>query len=720
MGIAPVSLTLYSPGWYNRFRMSEVITGVSPIPTETFLLEIGVEELPAGSVAPALHQFLTALLARLDEDRLGADSAHARTYATPRRLTVVVPGVGLRQPDAEVVVRGPNVKAAFGPDGAPTPAAQGFARKNNVAVDALQVEGENLVARRVEPGKPAAEVLAQAIPELLRTITFGKFMRWGEGNYRFGRPLRRFLALLGSEVVSFEVEGVGSGRETVGHRFLAPDVLSLSRPEEYAERLRAVFVEPDPEVRREQIVAQATALAEAVDGTAVLPPSLISENVYLTEWVTAICGGFSAEYLSLPRPVLETAMQKHQRFFPVEGKDGNLLSYFIAIRSGNADHQDTVRLGYEGVLGSRFNDAKFFFDHDRETPLSAKTERLHRIVFQEKLGTLADKGERLRALLDSTGMADWTGEAENARRAVTLAKADLASETVMELPSLQGVMGREFALLDAEPEPVAVALFEQYLPRTSEDKLPDSRIGTALSLLDRVDTLVGYMRFVGAEPKGSSDPFGLKRAASAIVDLLARDRTLPALSTLIDAAQAGYEAQGLHAHEKPGNLWALVEARLRGVLEERGIRYDVLDAVLNAPWDHIASVVARADAVAAMVASGKTGAAIAATRPRNILRTAKDPIPDTPDTALLTADSEKDLIAALRETEPRVNDAIASGDFTTALAALESLAVPIGTLFDAVMIMDPDPAIRAARLGLLAQADRLFLRIADFSRLVME
>lgn len=700
-------------------RMSGTLTS-NTTDTATFLLEIGTEELPYASVAPAVEQFLTGLLARLEAERLAPSGEGIATYATPRRLAFLVPGVPLRQSDTEVIARGPNVKAAFGPDGAPTRAALGFAAKNGVAVEALEVDGENVVARRLETGKPAVEVLGQMVPELLKTITFGKFMRWGEGNYRFGRPLRRFIALLGTEVVPFTVEGIPSGRETVGHRFLSPGTVTIHKPEDYPTALRAAFVETHPEARRRQIIAEATALAESIGGKALLAEALVEENVYLTEWVTGVLGAFDSEYLALPRPVLETAMKKHQRFFPVEGADGNLLPNFIAIRSGGDAHLDTVRAGYQKVLASRFNDAKFFFDHDRQTPLADKVERTNRIVFQEKLGTLADKTKRLEDILSETGLFNWTGDAANARRATFLAKADLGSETVIELPSLQGVMGREFARLDGEAEAVAVALFEQYLPRTAGDVLPESRIGTALSLADRVDTLVGYMRFVGAEPRGSSDPFGLKRAASAIVDLLIRDSTLPTLSALVDAAERAYLAQGLTPHEKMGNLQALIEARLRGVLEEQGLRNDLIDALLSAPWDNLASVLARGAAIGAALERGETAVAVAGTRPRNILRSAKDPVPETTNTALLTHPSEQALLTALTEVRPKAEAAIRSGDYANALTILAPLVTPIGKLFDDVMIMDQDAGVRAARLSLLAQADRLFLPLADFSKLVLD
>jgi glycyl-tRNA synthetase beta chain len=689
--------------------------------TATFLLEIGVEELPYASVAPAIEQFAAGLLARLSEERLGVDTASVQTYGTPRRLVFLVPGVPTRQPDAEQEVRGPSVKAAFGPDGAPTKAAQGFATKNGVPVESLTVEGEYVIARKTVIGRPATEVLGQAVPELLKTLTFGKFMRWGEGNYRFGRPLRRFVALLGGEVVPFTVEGVTAGNTTVGHRFLHPDLVTVEAPEKYVDALRAAFVELDPTVRRRQIIGQANALAAGIGGRAVLTDALIEENVYLTEWVTAVLGAFDAQYLELPRPVLETAMKKHQRFFPVEGPDGNLLPNFIAIRSGGDTHLDTVRAGYEGVLGSRFNDAKFFYDHDRQSPLADKVARTERIVFQEKLGSLADKTNRLQKILHDTHLYQWTHDGDHARRAVHLAKADLATEIVMELPALQGVMGREFARLDGEHAHVAEALFEQYLPRFAGDALPKSRIGSALALADRTDTLVGYMKFVGAEPKGSSDPFGLKRAASAIVDLLARDRALPPVSALVAAAEKAYIDQGLTPHAKPGDILALFEQRLRGVLEERGNRYDLVEALIAAPWDHIASVVKRGDVLTALLPTAEEfTVATAATRVRNMLKSVKEDLPATPNRGDLTTAEEKTLMAFLGTVTPQAEKLINDGEYVDALDTLAALTGPIGKLFDNVMVMDEDPIKRTARLSLLAMADRVYLRLADFSKLNLE
>ncbi len=685
----------------------------------SFLLEVGTEELPAGATAPAAGQLKTALLARLEAERLPTPEGGVRTFATPRRLTVLVHDLPERQPDTAVEARGPQVRAAFGPDGSPTPAAQGFARKQGVPVEALAVEGDYVVARRTEAGKPIPEVLAAAVPDLLRAITFPKFMRWGAGNYRFGRPLRRFVALFGDQVVPFTLEGVTSGNTTAGHRYHREPVV-IPSPEGYADALRAAHVEPDPALRHTEIVTQASQLAESIGGKALLDPALIEENVYLTEWVTAVLGDFDPAYLSLPRPVLVTAMKKHQRFFPVEAPGGDLLPHFIAVRNGNDEHLETVRAGYEKVLASRFNDAKFFFDHDRESPLSSKLFKTERIVFQEKLGTLADKTKRLQALLEATGLFDWTGDADAARRAVLLSKADLASEIVMELPALQGVMGREYALLDGERPAVADALLEQYLPRFAGDTLPRSRIGTALALADRVDTLVGYVRFLGAEPKGSSDPFGLKRAASAIVDLLARDASLPGVWELAAGATEAYEAQGLTAAPKPGDLAGLLATRLRGLLEEKGTRYDLADALLATPWDNIASVAARADALSVLL-SAETFAPTAqvATRVRNILRTAAVP-EDEPDPTLLTEPGEKVLLAALEAITPQAGAQLDAGDYAGAFATLGALSEPINRFFDGVLVMAEDPAVRQARLALLARADRLYLRLADFSKLVLE
>lgn len=687
----------------------------------TFLLEIGVEELPSDAIAPAVEQFQASLLARLDAERLPVPAEHITTYATPRRLAFIVRGLAARQPDIEQEVRGPSVKAAYAPDGAPTKAAEGFATKNGVAVSELTTSGEYVVARKWVTGRPTGEVLAEAIPELLKTIVFPKFMRWGEGNYRFGRPLRRFVALLGDTVVDFEVEGVRSGRETVGHRFLSDGPIFIPYPDAYADTLRAASVEPDPARRRDEIRRQCQLLAQGIGGRAVLPDALVEENVYLTEWVTAVLGTFHEDFISLPRPVLEIAMKKHQRFFPVEAVSGSLLPFFIAIRNGNEENLRTVRGGYEKVLSSRFSDARFFFDHDRTTTLADKAVKMERIVFQEKLGTLADKTRRLHSILEATHLARWTQRPAETRRAAELSKVDLASEIVSELPALQGVMGREYALLDGEPEAVAEALLEQYLPRSASDVLPRSRVGIALALADRVDTLVGYMTFVGAEPKGSSDLFGLKRTAGAIIDMLARDRTLPGISALLSAAEAAYVAQGLTRVEKPGALRALLEVRLRGLLEERGIRHDLVDALVSSYWDSIASVVKRADVLEGLLrTSREMEVAQAATRVRNILKGVQEELPDIPDIRHLKTPEERTLLAFLNTVTPQVEKDLKTGDYTDALDTLAGMNGAVNRLFDAVLINAEDPDIRCARLALLARADRLYLGLADFSRIVLE
>ena len=691
----------------------------------SLLLEIGVEELPAFAVLPALHQLKTALLARMEAERLPVAEASITTFATPRRLTLRINDVlPSHQTDTTVETRGPSTKAAFDANGAPTKALQGFAAKQGIPVESIVAEGEYVVARRIETGRSASAVLTQIVPEIVRSLTFPKFLRWGAGNFRFGRPLRRIVALLDDDIVPIEMEGIQAGRETVGHRYTR-DAVVISRPETYEAQLRDAFVEPDSEIRRAHIVAEAHRLAASVHGVAVLPENLITENVFLTEWTTGVLGSFDAGYLILPRAVLTTSMAKNQRFFPIEDANGSLLPHFIAIRNGDGEHLETVRKGYEGVLASRFNDALFFFENDRKSTLADKAEKTTRIVFQEKLGTLADKARRVNQIMERSGLFTWTGDAANAQRAVQLAKADLSSEIVMELTSLQGTMGREFAYLENEPDAVAVALAEQYLPKSAGDSLPESRIGTALSLADRVDTLMGYMLFVGAEPKGSSDPFGLKRAANAVIDLLARDADLPSVRILFEAAHAAYESQGIAPAAKSGDLRGLMETRLRSLLEEREIRLDVVEAVFASekPYENVFGFIERALQIQdRVITRNDTTVAQPANRVRNILRSLKatdDSI--TPSDFVYTQGVERTLSEATDRIYEIAQRQMESKQWSEAMDTLASLQTPVNAFFDGVMVLDSnDSAARNRRIALLRKVDGLYLQIADFSRITAE
>ncbi|MCS7309678.1 MAG: glycine--tRNA ligase subunit beta, partial [Armatimonadetes bacterium] len=501
------------------------------------LLEIGTEELPAGVVEDALAQLQQAVTHRLQEARI--DFGEVQTFGTPRRLILLLHDVAPSQTDVIREVRGPAANVAFDAQGNPTPAALGFARKQGVDVSELEVvhtpQGDYVMAKVFERGKSTVEVAAQVFPEVIRSLTFPKMMRWGSGNLRFCRPIRWLLALYGGEVVSFDLDGIRSGNRSRGHRFLAPEEFEVHTPEELFQQLEARYVLYDHRRRRQSIREQAERLAEQVGGCILWDDALLDEVTHLVEYPTALLGRFDPQFLSLPEPILVTAMKKHQRFFAVTDAQGKLLPYFVAVRNGDDRHLDIVREGNERVLTARFNDAHFFYERDRQQPLEAFVGDLGRIVFQEKLGTMADKTVRLRRM--AMELAEQAGvEPALADRAAFLCKADLATEVVMELPALQGVMGREYALLSGEPQAVAQAIAEHYQPRFAGDALPESALGRLLAVCDRVDTLAGYVGALEIVPTGSGDPFGLRRAAQGVVQILATVEEMPPLWAVVDAA----------------------------------------------------------------------------------------------------------------------------------------------------------------------------------------
>ena len=712
------------------------------------LLEVGTEEMPAGAVQNALDQLREVASSRLEEARLTPTRVHV--YGTPRRLILLADGVPQHQPDAVVEVRGPSRSVAFDAAGHPTNAARGFARKHGVDVDALHVvdtpQGEYVYARVRQQGKPAVEVLPDLLAQAVLGLYFPKMMRWGEGSVRFVRPIRWILALLGEEELPVEIAGVRAGLRTWGHRFLTSGPYQVHSASGYLQKLKELAVLADPDERRREIVRQANELASSVGGVVPWDEALLDENVWLVEYPTALLGRFDTVYLDLPRPVLVTAMKKHQRAFPIEDREGHLLPYFIAVRNGGLRSADVVREGYERVLTARFADARYFYEEDRKVSFEDMAQRLSRALFQEKLGTLAQKRERLEKLsakiADARGM-DATGRALLARAAF-LAKADLASRMVTELPALQGIIGREYALERGEDPRVADAIAEHYLPRTAGDRLPDSPIGKTLAVADRLDTLVGYYA-VGARPSGSSDPYGLRRAAQAVVQILAEDAEAPTLSALVCFARDTYaEANGLEIllDELWPELRALFDQRLEALLEERGIRYDLADAALGAApvlAYHVYAGLRRAEAlqtaaqddafVAMTNAAGRVANILAAAGMR-----AEPPHPcerqtdanhllgvlaAQTDARLLHEAAERALYAEAEALTQKVAQLAGSFDFAGLYAALVPMGHVVDRFFDEVLVMTDDSSLRNNRLALLRWVDGLYRSLADFSKVVV-
>lgn len=710
------------------------ITGEVARIVSELLLEIGTEELPASVVESALQQLQNAVTQRLQDARIAFGDVE--TFGTPRRLILYIQNVAPSQTDIVREVRGPAANVAFDAQGNPTAAAIGFARKQGVEVSTLEVvstpQGDYVMAKVFERGKPTPEVAAGIFPEAIRSLTFPKMMRWGSGNLRFCRPIRWLLALYGNEVIRFELDGISSGNRSRGHRFLAPEEFEVHTPSELFRQLDERYVQYDHRRRRESIREQANRLAQSVGGHILWDEALLDEVTHLVEYPTALLGQFDPTFLTLPEPILVTAMKKHQRFFAVVDQQGKLLPYFVAVRNGNDYALDIVRDGNERVLTARFNDAHFFYERDRQQPLEAFAGELRRIVFQEKLGSMADKTQRLVAIAEQ--MAEQAGvQPVLAQRAATLCKADLATEVVMELPALQGVMGKEYALLSGEDERVAQAIAEHYMPRFAGDSLPGSPLGRLLAVSDRVDTLVGYVGALRIVPTGSGDPFGLRRSAQGVVQILVADPSLPRLWAFVDSAVRAYAQQGVEVSEEGLSLLAqMFTQRIQALLEDEGIRYDVAQAVLAEERVEPLTAWVNARLLNALPMERLTPIALAATRVRNILK-AGETVKLVPtatwrppaewlqqvEADLFQHDEERALYDIASRQEARIAQSASRLQTKEMLALLEAFTEPVNRFFDAVLVMAPEEATRRNRLLLLAGVDALYRYLGDFSRLVV-
>ena len=678
----------------------------------TLLLEIGVEELPARLCPMALEQLRTHGEEALREQRLAF--AFSRTLGTPRRLAWIVDGLADRQADAQTAVRGPAKASAFRPDGSPTPAAEGFARSQGVSVEDLAVEAvggkEYVFVRRLQAGRAAQEVVADLLPRLVAALDFPRTMRWGTGDFRFPRPIRWLVALLGAEVVRFDIEGLVSDRVTYGHRTLHPGPVELARPEEYVERLRAAWVLVDGDERRQAIWRGLETAVQAVDGRPRENAELLDEVVHINEWPTAFVGRFDPAALDVPEPVLVTVMRVHQRYFPVEDADGGLLPFFAGVRNGGDHNLTAVAAGNEKVLAARFADARFFYEEDRKEPLAARVDRLGTVTFAEGLGSLADKSRRVRHL--ALWLADRVGaEAAVVARAAELCKADRLTHVVYELPELEGTMGAYYAIADGEPAPVAEAIGGHVLPRFSGDALPGSQAGAVLAVADRLDTLTGQF-MLGRQPQGGADPLGLRRAAGALVRILEDAGWDVSVREAVAAASAAYGDLPGDASGVP----AFIGGRLRVRLEEAGYRKDVVDAVLAAGDDRVAEAFARCRALSEAVASdGWADTVTAFKRAGNLARQGTGAPAVRSDA--LGHKSERALWDAVREARAAADRALAAGDHKGVLAATASLRRPVDAFLTDVLVMDPDPEVRSNRLALLAAVASIPEPVADLGRL---
>jgi glycyl-tRNA synthetase beta chain len=687
--------------------------------SKEFLLEIGTEEIPSRFINPALEKMKELFAALLSSGRVTIDGGALQAYGTPRRLILTVPQLAERQLDLSKEVVGPPKKIAFDADGKPAKAALVFAEKNGVPVEKLTIKqtdkGEYVAVRIDEAGGDTAEWLRQVMPGFILSIPFQKTMRWMDKDIRFARPIHWILALWGGSVIPFELGGIKSGNLSRGHRFMSPGAFLVRDLKSYLAQAEPNFFVIDPQVRKQRIVKQTEELALSKGGTVLDDQGLVDEVSNLVEYPVPVMGSFNKEFLRVPKEVLITAMREHQRYFSVIDQQGNLLPHFITISNTRAEDMEVVRAGNERVLAARLSDAAYFFDHDVKVPLADRVEGLKKVTYQEKLGTVHDKLERVEKL--SVSLAGAMGaDAKVAERAAHLCKADLLTGIVGEFPKLQGVMGRHYALLSGEGPRVADAILEHYQPRFAGDTLPASLEGACVGIADRIDTITGCFS-VGLVPSGSEDPYGLRRQSVAILTILFDRNKRLSLSTLIGGACTGLGLKKEDALRVQSETLDFMRQRLAGMLISEGLRSDVVDAALSVNFDDplIAKEKVRAldlwrtseDYRPLVTALKRAGNIV----PKGFAGVVSD--------GLLNQDEERTLYASYVQIKDQVAEKTATLDFRGALADIASLRKPVDAFFDKVMVMDKDAAVKENRLALLAGITRLFSQIADFSRLVL-
>lgn len=694
-----------------------------------FLFEIGLEEIPARMIAGAQAELQRRVVAMLERERLVSAGVASKSFATPRRLAVWVADVAERQQDITEEMVGPSVKVAY-KEGAPTPAAEAFAKKAGIAVASLKTittpKGEYIAASSTKQGLDAADVIAAELPKELAAIYWAKNMYWRVGRpERFVRPVRWMVALLGAKPVKVSFGGYEAGSVTYGHRVLFGDEpIALKLPSEYEPTLEKSFVVADVEVRRQRIRKALDAVTRTVAGARWREDEELVETVtQLTEWPSVVMGGFEAEYLLLPEEVLVTVMRDHQKYFAVEDKVGKLAPHFLAVLNTEANETGlaVIRHGNERVLRARFNDARFFWEFDQRVPLADRVELLKNVTFQKDLGSYAAKSSRVRKL--ASGLAGLVLERKcelnpvALDEAVSLAKTDLTSELVKEFTELQGIVGGLYARAQGFSAATADAIYDQYKPVSMEDLVPRTVEGAVLAIADKADTIAG-MFGLGMEPTGSKDPFALRRAANGIVKILA-ETTVALPLTLAEVAAAACGQNETLATKIRAFLAERLEFYLR---EARGQAYDVVKAVLAAGAEDVRDAVARAEAVTAVRGSDDFAAVSAAfKRMKNILAQAAEkgiaPGARVED-ALLAEATEKALAQRSSELATQVSTLRAEKNYKAALESIATLRPQVDAFFDAVMVMTPEAEVRANRLALLTRVLGDFSGIADFSEIV--
>jgi len=681
------------------------------------LLEVGTEEIPATELPLLGKELKQRAEALLNENLLSYGSL--KVLYTPRRLVLLVEGLVGRQEDRTEEILGPAAKIAFGEDGSPTAAARGFARSHDVKVEDLQVremeKGEYLFIRKEIPGRPAVEVLSETLPRLIKGLPAAETMRWEATGLRFIRPIRWLLCLLDSRVVEFRLGGLRSGNRTRLHRFAEPDEVEVHDPQDYFRLLEDDLVVLDPATRRRRIEEGLEQLAQEIGGRPFAEPEFIDYLANFVEYPTPILGEFAPRFLSLPQEVLFTTLREEGHFVPLIDREGRALPYFVGFRDGPEDERGLVKKGYERILRAKLVDSEYFFNIDRRRRLADYVEELRDVIYQERLGTVWEKTERVRRLAVEIGQRARFKDLEKIDRAALLCKADLVTQMVGEFPSLEGAIGGIYAALDGEPEGVAQGIKEHYRPRARGDCLPKAEAGIAVSLADKLDTVIGSI-FIGEEPTGSRDPYGLRRKANGIVRLaLGRELDLD-LYQLIRDTEGVYSF--LEEHQPVERVIDFLNERLYQILlQEYGIDYDILDATTAVSAGNLWRVLLKSQALQG-IRSGEefSELVIAFSRARNITSGYSS---DGFNPELFEEEAERELWQAYLEAQAAVERLEPQRKYQEILQELLKLKGPIDRYFDEVLVMCDSRELRENRLGFLLKIVELFFKVGDLSKIVV-
>ena len=677
------------------------------------LFEIGAEEIPAGFMPNILGQLKKLAETKLNDAHLPFESI--ATYGTPRRLALIVKGLADTSAEISERHKGPSASIAYDADGNPTKAAIGFARGKGLDVADLVVEDGYIYAETKTAGVPAKDIVTDMLPQLITGLNFPKSMHWGNLDAKFVRPVRWLVALLDEEVIPVEFATVKSGNVTRGHRFLGADEITIKNAASYVDTLKENFVMVDQDARRELISKQLHDIAASKNASIVWDDDLLEEINYLVEWPTALCGGFEESYLALPDAAIITPMKDHQRYFPLVNQDGKLLPMFLTVRNGSDHSIEVVQAGNERVLRARLDDAKFFFNEDRKKPLIDRQDGLTKIVFQEGLGNLADKTERLLTL--GRVFSEECELHEDARvvleRATELAKTDLTTGMVTEFTELQGVMGKEYALLDGESPEVAEAIFEQYLPRFAGDVLPQTEAGKVLSIIDKVDNIVATFSR-GLIPTGSQDPYALRRQTIGILNILLGSEWNISLRPIIVESMNLLNVPADKQDELLGQVEEFITLRLKNIFLDREVPHHVIDLLLSNNELSVADAEGLVKALLANRIDENVELVQAFTRMYNLV---KDVTYTGVDESLLKEDAERALYEMATKASEASIDAWDKNDYDAVVAVPATLVPAINKFFEDVMVMDKDEAIKANRLQLVRLAYSVMAIIGDISAL---